>query len=526
MYMKRQLGNGLVVSVVLLMAIGFLGGISHPAKAALTTEWTTTTPMGNTRSQAVVVQDGNGIVYLVGGFDTASAGDVDNVSSYNLVTGAWTNLERMPVGSRGAAGCAGDGKIYVFGGYNDSTGYLGDTQIYDIASNVWSTGAPMTTRVWEAKAALLNGRCYVMGGEAPSLLYTAAVQIYDPVADSWSAGPSMPVATKAGALVESQYRLIYIGGLTAGGATASVGIYYSWGSWDTATPMPNARVALAAVEGPEGLIYAIGGGSSISNIGVGFNSTYYYNTWSDVWMTGPNLTSGARYLGAAKSTDSSIFALGGNDNSVMLTRVESLRVMTVSLSLSPTTVGAGRTVVITGDVQFAFVTPARFNGYAALVSDGGTTYAAVEFYNPTGGVFAFELSVPQAAAPGPYNVLVAVWIDFLSGGMDLDDASLPLTVTAALSLDQQIASLEQQLAKLETALANATGDVSDLQDEITALQGQLDQLKIAQDDLKGTTDDAKNSASSSNTMGMINLVLLVVVIALLAIVLLMGRKKP
>ena len=523
---KRQLGTGLVVSVALLMVICSLGAFSHPAKAALTPQWTAAPAMGNVRSQAVVVQDENGIVYVIGGFDTGAANDVDNVSSYNLATGAWAELTKMPFGSRGAAGCAGDGgKIYVFSGYNGTTGYLANTQIYDIATDSWSAGAPITTRVWEAKAAFLYGKCYVMGGQTPTLSYTTAVQIYDPVADSWSAGLAMPVATKAGALVESMGGLYYIGGETAGGPTAMVNIYYYWGSWNSATSMPNPVVAFAAVEGPEGLIYAFGGGSSVSNTGPGYNSTYYYNPWSDVWLTGPNLTFGARYLGAAKSTDAKIFALGGNNNSVMLTRVESLQVMTVSLSLSPTTAGTGRTVVITGDVQFAFVTPGSFGGYAALVSDSGTTFSATEFYNPTSGVFAFELSVLQAAVPGPYHVLIATEVDFLSGGMDLADAKLPLTVTAAQSLDQQIASLQQQLANLQTALANATGDVTDLQDQITALQNQLAELKTAQDDLSGTTDDAKSSASSANMMGIINLVLLIVVIVLLALMFMMGRKK-
>ncbi|MBU1914346.1 MAG: hypothetical protein KJ563_04025, partial [Candidatus Thermoplasmatota archaeon] len=222
--MKRnegRFGLGIVVGLVLLMSMFSLRVIPTPAEAAIVAEWTPASPLNDTHSQAVVVQDDDGLVYVIGGVNVIGYVAVNNVSSYDPDTGQWRDLAPLPYASRGAAGAYFDGKVYVFGGWDSITGAIDYTQIYDINSNTWSSGTPVPQRVWEAKAgAGDNGMIYVFGGETPGMPYSNVVNVYDTATDGWSTGANMPVGVKAGAVVSAGYYLCYIGGNTATGTTA------------------------------------------------------------------------------------------------------------------------------------------------------------------------------------------------------------------------------------------------------------------------------------------------------------------
>jgi len=524
---KRRKGYGLAVGVVVLLLAVALGSLAAPASAAITPQWTAQLDMGKARAQAAVVQDSSGLVYVIGGVETIAGAayltDVADVSSYNTTTGASHDLAPLPQPTRGAAAAFGaDGMIYVFGGWNNTIGALDNTQIYDPKTDAWSSGTAVPERVWEAKAASASdGLIYVIGGETPSISSSDAVRVYDPVADSWTTSANMPVGTEAGALVSNGYALYYIGGVTATGTTADVRVFYIWGSWSDLAPLPTPVAGLAAVMGADGFIYAFGGGSSEMNVNAGYNTTFVYDRFNDVWSEGPVMPVRATYIGGAATSEGRIFVLGGNNHTAVLKQVESMRVMSVSAVVLPATVGQGRSVTVSITTDFAFAVPTGYYVQASLVS-AGITYGVMQTSTPLPGTVAFVVTIPETVAPGPAQIYIfALQVSYESGSTNVPAMWLPLTVTAAATSDQQTASLQQNITALKAKLNETQAKLNDMNatqsQDNTALQNKLDSLQ-------SELDKAKASASSSSMYGMIALVLLIVVIALVALMFMMSRK--
>jgi len=81
--------------------------------------------------------------------------------------------------------------------------------------------------------------------------------------------------------------------------------------WSTAAPMPTARTRLAAVAGPDGKIYAIGGSTTSTLDLTGYTSVVEaYDPLTDSWETAASLNTPRVGLAAAVSGDK-IYAFGG-----------------------------------------------------------------------------------------------------------------------------------------------------------------------------------------------------------------------
>lgn len=149
---KRRKGFGLAIGVVVLLLAVAMTSLAVPARATITPQWTAQPDMGKVRSQAAVVQDSSGLVYVIGGVEAMAGAsyvtDVADVSSYNTTTGASHDLAPLPQPTRGAAAaCGADGRIYVFGSWNNTVGALDNTQIYDPITDAWSAGTAIPERV-------------------------------------------------------------------------------------------------------------------------------------------------------------------------------------------------------------------------------------------------------------------------------------------------------------------------------------------------------------------------------------------
>jgi N-acetylneuraminic acid mutarotase len=523
-----KMGLGIVVGLVLLMSMFSLRVIPTPAAAAITAQWTAASPLNDTHSQAVVVQDDSGLVYVIGGVNAAAYNEINNVSSYDPTTGQWNDLAPLPHAVRGSAGVYFDGKIYVFGGTDSIVGYTAYTQIYDIATDSWSSGTPVPSGVWEGKAGVSDtGQVYLFGGERPGSSYSTAVNIYDIATDSWSLGTSMSVGVKAGAVVSMGYYFLYIGGVTSTGTTSAVNLYYTWGSWNTEASLPQATAALAAVKGADGLIYAFGGGVGDANVGSGFNATYYYNSWDDSWTVGPNMTVQSRYLGGATTADGLILALGGNDGSTMLSTVNSMRIMSVSSSVSPTTVAAGKTVIVTVSVEFANTVPQYYYGEAVLVSGSGTSYSATSFEGTFDMVFAFQMSIPDTISAGAYTIdMQNIDIQYSNGDTRLPEQTLSIAVVVGATLDEQMQSLRNEITTLQEQLNQSLAIQGQSQQNVTALVNQITVLLGALSGLQAQVDRLETKANNAATYGMVNIVLVIIILVLLALMFVMSRRKP
>jgi hypothetical protein len=65
--LRNSLRCTLAVGFFLLLAMSSFGFVSSPARAAYAPVWTAEPAMGDVRAQATVVQDENGLVYVMGG---------------------------------------------------------------------------------------------------------------------------------------------------------------------------------------------------------------------------------------------------------------------------------------------------------------------------------------------------------------------------------------------------------------------------------------------------------------------------
>lgn len=529
------------MGTVLLLFVTCFAVLAPPASAALTPEWEYETPMGGPRTFPVIVQDDEGLVYVIGGvLNGTSWNSVPLTNSYDPRTGAWTTLAPMIEGLRWATGALGhDGKVYVFAGWNDThISLYAPVQIYDPVGDSWSTGASIPLPVSFASAVTLDdGKIYVLGGRDSGYNIVTSMQIYDPVEDTWSVGTPLPAARWAGSAVEWDGTILYTGGSdSVSNPTSTAWQYYPGWGWYALSSMPSAKDFHAGVVGGDGGLYVMGGGDE----GSPSSAVFRYDCYSDEWRTIPGLNFAMTYVGqAAYAPDGRILVLGGTDLSVTARatdRVESLQIMTESITLSASSVNQGGSVFVTVAYEFAYETPAAYGLYACLLLDG-TVYNPTYVQSPVGSAFSFEVNVPQQVPAGACQVgLIDIWVGYESGGWGLGSRELPITVVSALPLEDQVAALEDQIALLENQLdalqaqldasnASQAAQLEALIDAIAALQQQLAALGGGMADMSDRVDTLEDKADSANMWGMITMVLVIVVIVLLALMFVMGRKK-
>jgi hypothetical protein len=197
---------------------------------------------------------------------------------YDAAANVWSQTTPLPTPRANHAAVIGhDGRIYVIGGQDANNDPLNTVDAFDPLSKVWSSAVhPMqTARESPAAVTAPNGKIYVICGWVPyesgvSEHPLDTVEIYDPGSNSWSFGPSLPNTPggsglyKLGAAVGPDGLIYVMGGFDFEQGSSST--LYSLdpsnpnAQWLTQPPMTSARGGLAAVTGPDGLIYAIGGG--------------------------------------------------------------------------------------------------------------------------------------------------------------------------------------------------------------------------------------------------------------------------
>lgn len=515
------------MALVAIMTVTVLAAAAPKASALYEPEWATEVSMGRPIANAAVVLHDNGLVYLFGGTD-ASWSPVGGSASYDPETGDWNELSPIPASVMEPGAAVGlDGRIYILSGYNGTTStHVSDVQIYDPETDSWSSGAPIMTPVWSPRAETgPDGRIYVMGGEeGATYLAISDVQVYDPVADSWSYASPMPDASMHGASVSMGTTFYYFGG-TGDYVFRYNTIYDYWDDLTGTVPLPSSRWGMGAAVGVDGFPYIFGGITSDVT-----DTCYYLDLNNYEWVEGPSMPQPLYETRAVAMDDGRLLVLGGiNDTYAGSSEVYSLDIADYSSSLSASEAGAGDTLLVTLDYDFAYFDAVEFWGNVNLVADDGTTYLLGEFDSTVGGSFSFEVTLPLAAGIGDYEVVIT---DFYAYGgsyyyysVGLPDATIPLTIVDTLTVEERIAALED-------ALAAQSEDVAALQamlDEITAAMDEMnstltsqmsDQIAALQEQISAL--EADNAELSDSVDGKMDSMLGYVLILLVIIVLVVG----
>jgi N-acetylneuraminic acid mutarotase len=257
---------------------------------------------------------------------------------------------------------------------------------------------------------------YAIGGNGGSSVTStpgSTVEVYDTATKTWSLTASIPSPLRTGSAAASVAgKLHLLGGFDPSSTPLANHDVFdpATGTWSSLAPLLTARAHLAAVTGPDGLIYAIGGNGS----GDPLTTVEAYDPAHDTWATVAALQTPRTALGAA-AAGGSIYAIGGfTGSSVIVSSVEIFDIATTSWTPGPqslplptawhaTAVGPNGLIYVIGGMQQQ---PGQ--GAQAFVAN-------VYSYDPAASVPAWVQQVPMpdiraglAAATGPDGLVYAI----------------------------------------------------------------------------------------------------------------------
>jgi N-acetylneuraminic acid mutarotase len=158
----------------------------------------------------------------------------------------WASAPALPRGAtQETAAVATGGKLYVLGGFDQSTQIVRAVQIFDPATCTWSLGPELPRPIHHANAAVVDGTIYIAGAlETASFVATGEVWAWSPATEAaWSTRTAMPANTQRGAAVTGVIdgKIYVAGGLRGGAAVADVSAF---------DPVANQWAALPALPQP------------------------------------------------------------------------------------------------------------------------------------------------------------------------------------------------------------------------------------------------------------------------------------
>ncbi len=233
--------------------------------------WTLDTPLPDRKYEVAAVRDSTGTIYVFG--------RDQRVEAFDPATHVWNSRAPLPVKS-GLSGLptvtAGpDGKIYATGSdlnWSSSAGARA-FEAYDPSTNRWAERAPIPTGRSGATAVTgKDGKIYVLGGFIPdpgdnsNRLFRRSIDVYNPRTNSWQVKAAMPTA----------------------------------------------REGLGASVGPDGKIYAIGGGTDhFDRFFRCFATVEAYDPTTDSWSRKLSLPTQMCDVTAGLTSNGTIVAVGG-----------------------------------------------------------------------------------------------------------------------------------------------------------------------------------------------------------------------
>lgn len=286
-----------------VVAVVFAASVASPAAPATAISgWVQMSPLPRPTYGAGVAATGDHI-FVFGGEDVPEANQVLSTS-----TGQWALRKKLliPRVSLGAAALP-DGRILAIGGYDTSRNSVtGAVHAYSPASNTWDRSQARLRVPREHLAVVIAaGQVHAIGGSTDSISRVAAHEVFDPTTNTWTSATPIPIATSAPAAVSHPDGSIYVLGGINGAGNDEVW-RYDLGSenWTPEVPIPLGISSPAAAVGGDGLIYVYGGG---------FRSTQVraYDPASNTWSKQPALVEPRDDIAAASDSDGSIYAIGG-----------------------------------------------------------------------------------------------------------------------------------------------------------------------------------------------------------------------
>ena len=271
---------GCVAALGLDGRIYALGGLSDKSfytdaevYTPATDSWATIAPMLHSRSDFGAATGPDGHIYAISG---GGRDAITSTEAYVPGRNRWVPRPDVPGEHWGGSAVRGpDGRIFMIGGSTGVDG-LPEVDAYDIHTKQWThvTDLP-TPRAFLGVAVGLDGRIYTVGG-TPGIYYDyTATEAYDVVTGQWTHLADLPWAREAlAAATGADGRIYAIGGTEWSGDATQDRPHLRLSSMPTTRGRTSGRrwrrcarpANLAAVRGPDGRIYAIGGADTTAGL--------------------------------------------------------------------------------------------------------------------------------------------------------------------------------------------------------------------------------------------------------------------
>lgn len=242
---------------------------------------------------------GDGRVWLAGGYTGAlSVSEATrSLFAYDPAGGAWERKADMP-GRRGAHFLIHtNGRLYAVGGVGDRSSNM---FVYDIGTDEWAEEPGPTPREHLGGAAS-GGLVYAIAGRGFGLGDRSAIlEAFDPATGEWTRLDDMPgPCGGCTAAATSDDRIHVTGGETFGAARTTYRDHYVYdpatSTWSVAADMPTARHGLASAAVGD-RFYAIGGGR-VAGLA--------YSTLVEVWSPDGDAPTPSPTAGTTETTEPS-----------------------------------------------------------------------------------------------------------------------------------------------------------------------------------------------------------------------------
>ena len=135
-------------------------------------------------------------VWIIGGVGDGNNEVLDTVVIFDPISNSQiTSTIRMKEGRESAEAIVYEDKLFIFGGYNETSYELNSVEMYSPQTNEFTVMSPMKRARWDFGVCRVGNLVYVMGGQK---LYdkkdetTDSVEIYNLETDEWNDGVDLP----------------------------------------------------------------------------------------------------------------------------------------------------------------------------------------------------------------------------------------------------------------------------------------------------------------------------------------------
>jgi hypothetical protein len=158
------------------------------------------------------------------------------------------------------AATALDGRIWVAGGLDADGRAVTTVQVYDPATDSWSRGPELPAAVHHAALVAGEGSLFLLGGYSGSSFdeTTSAVRYLAPGATEWADAEPLPDGRAAGGAAWDGSRFVYGGGVGPRGLVGDVFVFET-DVWQRIGGLAEPREHLAATSDGRGAVWFLGG---------------------------------------------------------------------------------------------------------------------------------------------------------------------------------------------------------------------------------------------------------------------------